>query len=181
LKELTFCMPCTFRELTKPITSLSCLLVGNTRLEFQNTNLKTSSRAHVGRADVSHEVCSALGVMKMVVHLLNTVDRLAFLQAVVHQDKTTVALQPRAVHVVPEHLLFRQPRAYSLLTRFARYLALLLRLFRERMLLRFGGREGAGGVDDRAHDVRSMHDLAFQVAMAHEVRNPSYRPSPASI
>jgi hypothetical protein len=102
--------------------------------------------------------------MKIVVHLLNIVDRLAFLQAVVHEDKTTIALQPEAVHAVPRNLLLKQPHALSMLKRLARYLTLCLKLLRARAIKVHGTEE-----EQNARQVAMTRELAYDVAMAHEV------------
>ena len=98
-----------------------------------------------------------------MVHMLNAVDRLAFLQAVVQRDATPASLQDSAIELVPQSLLTKQPRALGMLTRLANYLELCLQLFRARTLQLHAG----SAVDDPA--LARTRELAFQLAMAHEV------------
>jgi hypothetical protein len=113
-------------------------------------------------------VCRLMDRMKIVVHLLNVVDRLSFLQAVVHEDKTTIALQPQAIHLVPRNLFLQQPHAYSVLKRLARYLTLCLKLLRRRTLELHGQEE-----EQNTKVVSMTRELAYDIAMAHEVHAPS--------
>ena len=131
-------------------------------------------------------LCRAVTALKAVGAALAALDRLAFVHAVVAGDSTTAAEQPRAAALVPATLLRRQPAALPMLRRACRFLALALRLLRERILTQFAdtsdaaaapaAAEGGGGGKGRSRKagaeatrLRAAHELALHVAVAHEV------------